>query len=68
LRRKRFLADLVTTVEMEDLPPELVLDWDQTGIKLAPVSSHTMDKQGSVCVEVAGVTDKLLLITALFCG
>jgi hypothetical protein len=63
LRRKRFLADLVTTVEMEDLPPELVLDWDQTGIKLAPVSSHTMDKQGSVCVEVAGVTD-----TALFCG
>ena len=52
---------------MKDIPPELVLDWDQTGIKLAPVSSHTMDKQGSVCVEVAGVTDKLL-ITALFCG
>ena len=67
VRKRDFLADLVTTVEMEDIPLELVLNWDQTGIKLVPVSSHTMDAKGSLRVEVAGVTDKRL-ITALFCG
>ncbi len=66
-RKREFLNDLVTTVEMEEIPPELVLNWDQTGIKLVPVSSHTMDRQGSARVEVAGVNDKRL-ITALFCG
>ncbi len=58
---------LTATIDMEEIPPELVLNWDQTGIKLVPVSAHTMDKQGSACVEVAGAKDKRL-ITALFCG
>ena len=66
-RKKDFLDALVATVEMEEIPPELILNWDQTGIKLVPVSSHTMEKQGSARVEVAGANDKRL-ITALFCG
>ena len=52
---------------MEDILPELVLNWDQTGIKLVPVSSHTIDRQGLKHVEVAGIKDKRL-ITAIFCG
>ena len=31
-KKKEFLDDLVTTVEMEEIPPELILNWDQTGI------------------------------------
>ena len=31
-RRKEFLDDLVTTVEMEEIPPELILNWDQMRI------------------------------------
>ena len=65
--KKDFLESVVTTVEMEEIPPELILNWDQTGIKLVPVSAHTMDREGSKRVEVTGVSDKRL-ITALFCG
>ena len=35
-KKREFLDDLVATVQMEDIPPELVLNWDQTGIKLVP--------------------------------
>ena len=65
--KKEFLNDLAAVVELEEIPPQLVLNWDQTGIKLVPVSSHTMDRQGCNRVEVIGVTDKRL-IRALFCG
>ena len=45
----------MTTVEMEEIPPELVLNWDQTGIKIVPSNTWTMDQQGSKRVEVVGV-------------
>ena len=31
-KKKEFLDDLVTTIEMEEIPPELILNWDLTGI------------------------------------
>ena len=31
-KKKGFLDDLVTTVEMEEIPPELILNWNQTEI------------------------------------
>ena len=31
-KKREFLDDLVTTVEMDEIPPELILNWDQTGI------------------------------------
>ena len=37
--KKSFLEDVVTTVEMEEIPPELIMNWDQTGINLVPLSS-----------------------------
>ena len=56
--KARFLADVVTTVTIEDIPAELILNWDQTGIKIVPSSTWTMDTQGLKRVEVAGVGDK----------
>ena len=52
---------------MEEIPPELILNWDQTGIHLVPASGWTMDKIGSKGVEISGVNDKQQ-ITAMFCG
>ena len=52
---------------MEDVPPELVLNWDQTGIKLAPTTSWTMNEIGARRVELIGLSDKQQ-ITAVFCG
>ena len=65
--KETFLDDVVATVEMEEIPPQLIINWDQTGIKIVPSNTWTMDKQGSKRVEVVGVDDKCL-ITAIFCG
>ena len=54
-------------MEMEEIPPELILNWDQTGIRIVPSNTWTMDQQGAKRVEVCGASDKRL-ITAVFCG
>ena len=57
-QKKEFLADVVATVTMEDISPELILNWDQTGIKIVPSSTWTMNRQGVKRVEMIGATDK----------
>lgn len=64
--KQHFLEDIVMTVEIEEIPAEMILNWNQTGIKIVHSSTQTMDGQGSMRVEVAGVNDKRL-ITATFC-
>lgn len=65
--KKSFLDDVESVVTMEEIPPELILNWDQTGIHLVPASSWTMEQVGSKRVEISGVNDKRQ-ITAIFCG
>lgn len=65
--KEQFLAEVVATVEMEEIPPELILNWDQTGIKIVPSSTWTMERQGTKRVDLVGAGDKRL-ITAVFCG
>ena len=65
--KETFLNDIVAVVGMEEITPELVLNWDQTGIHLVPAAAWTMDKMGSKRVEITGVNDKRQ-ITAVFCG
>ena len=42
-----FLADVVATATMKDIPPELIMNWDQTGLKVVPISMWMMEKEGS---------------------
>ena len=65
--KAQFIYDIQVVVEMEDIPGELVVNWDQTGIHYVPVSSWTMEKGGSKRVEIAGIDDKRQ-ITAVFAG
>ena len=65
--KEQFLLDIQTAVEMEDIPPELVFDWDQTGISIVPGSSWTMELKGAKRVEIAGISDERQ-ITAVLCG
>ena len=39
--KEQFILDIRAVVEMEDIPPELVFNWDQTGISIVPGSSWT---------------------------
>ncbi len=34
--KESFLTDVVTTAKFEDIPPELIFNLDQTGIKIVP--------------------------------
>ena len=48
---------------MGEIPTELVINWDQTGIHYVPVSSLTMAKVGSNWVQIAGSDDKRQITT-----
>ena len=63
--KQSFLNDVKATVEVEQISPELILNYDQSGIKLLPSSVWTMDKHGVKRVELAGANDKRQ-ITAIF--
>ena len=65
--KAQFAFDVEAVTEMEEIPGNLVINWDQTGIHYVPVSSWTMAKEGSKRVEIMGVDDKRQ-ITAVFGG
>ena len=58
VRKREFLTDISTTVAMEEIPGELVLNWDQTGIRLVPSTTWTVEKRGERRVEMVGINDK----------
>ncbi len=65
--KAQFVFDIKAVIEIEEIPCELVINWDQTGIHYVPVSNWTMAKEGSKRVEIAGIDDKRQ-ITAVFAG
>ena len=42
-----FLDDMVAVVSIKNIPVELIVSWDQTGIHLVPVSMWTMVRKES---------------------
>jgi len=65
--KQLFLSDVRAIVIMEEVPPELVLNWDQTGVKIVPIDTWTMELRGSKHVELIGLQEKQQ-ITTVFCG
>ena len=63
--KKLFVQDVKTVMVMDEVPLELVVNWDQTGLKYVPVSEWTMAEEGSKRVEIDGKDDKRQ-ITAVF--
>ena len=45
--KKAFLADVVATVTMEEIPAELILNRDQMGIKIVSSSAWTMEQKSA---------------------
>ena len=65
--KQEFLEEIQAIITMEEIPPNLVMNWDQTGVKIVPLSSWTMEKCGARQVEIAGVDD-MHQKAAAFCG
>ena len=65
--KEGFFLDIKNIVTFDDIPPELIVNWDQTGINYVPVGSWTMEVEGARRVEIVGKDDKRQL-TAVFGG
>ena len=63
--KEQFLTDVQSVIDMEEVPPSLVLNWDHTAMKIVPSSQWTMEKKGTKRVEIAAVDGKRQ-ITAVF--
>jgi len=61
------LLDIKNIVIFDDIPPELIVNWDHTGINYVSVGSWKMEVKGARRVENAGKDNKHLL-TAIFGG
>ena len=57
-QKAQFLFDIQSICEMEDIPNELVINWDHTGVRYVPVSNWTMATEGLKRIEVGGLGDK----------
>lgn len=62
-----YISQINACIEMESIPKQLVINWDQTGINLIPSSSWTMEKEGTRRVEIQGYGTKSQ-VTAVFAG
>lgn len=67
LLKQDFIFTVKSVIQMDEIPSQLVINWDQTGIHYVPVSEWTMEKCGARRVAIAGITDKRQ-ITAVFGG
>ena len=54
-------------MELNEVPPDLIFNWDQTAISLVPSLQWTLDKKGDKRVAIAGHCDKRQ-ITAVMCA
>ena len=53
-----YLKRIEDEVKNNDIPADLLINWDQTGSKLVPVSSWTMAEEGCKQIPVVGKEDK----------
>ena len=63
--KEQFLSDIKTVSLMENIPADLVINWDQTAMKIVPSCSWTMEQKGTKRVEIVAIDDKRQ-ITAVF--
>ena len=56
--KEDFLLDVKNIVLMDEIPGELIINWDQTGVNYIPVSSWTMQSEGAKKVEIIAKDDK----------
>ena len=52
------MHEIVTKVEKHNIPPELILNIDQTPLKYVPVGNETLALRGETSVAIEGSSDK----------
>lgn len=60
-----FLADIVAEVLMNDIPNDLIINWDHTALKLVPTGQWTMHRAGDKIIPIVNVDDKRQITAVL---
>ena len=63
--KAQFLGDMVAEVVMNEIPPDLIINWDQTALKIVPTGDWTMNKSGEKIVPIVGSDDKRQITAVL---
>lgn len=64
----KFVPGMPGNVQLHKIPPELVLNVDETGLPVVPVSQWTMAEQGVKQVPMTGFDDKRQITALLTCS
>ena len=56
--RSIYLHQISAMVKVHQIPPEMVVNCDQSGISIVPTCNWTMEQEGASWVEIAGLNDK----------
>ena len=56
--QQSYLMQISSFVKVHNIPADLIINWDQTPINVAPTTNWTMAEEGSKRVEVAALNDK----------
>ena len=62
---KKILKDAKSIIAMDEIPTDLIMKWNQTGINYIPVSSWTMESEGSKKVEIVAKDHKIQITVVL---
>jgi len=52
------LLEIKQVITMDEIPAELIINFDQTGLSIVPSSDWTMEAKGAMWVEAVGKDDK----------
>ena len=63
--KEQYLIDVKSVVNFEDIIKQLILNWDQTAVKVVPSASWTMEKFGLNLRKISADDDNTRLL--LFC-
>ena len=56
--RSTYLRQISGIVAVHKIPQEMVVNWDQSGINIVPLSNWTMEQEGASRIEIVGLNDK----------
>ena len=56
--KAKFLARVRKVAHQHQVIPQLIINWDQTGLHVVPAPTWTMEEEGSTRVPIVGLGEK----------
>jgi hypothetical protein len=63
--KEEYLADITAEVLLNEIPPDLIINWDQTPLNYVPTGDWTMNLAGEKVIPVAGTSNKRQITAVL---